>query len=385
MTNTIIQYTQEQEQKFIAQLNDIIKNGGKNWQAEITNDHSRKVKKYTDLIEFINYKTPLLQDRHYLITTKVYWVLNGLTDFPRCKNPKCNKQIKKDIRVQFDGHKGYADFCCPKCAVSDERTQAKYKETCMNNWGVDNGSKAQEIKDKLKEIQFNRNGGLWDFQSERFKQQSRETCLQKYGQETYAWTDDYARKYEATMIERYGVRHYAQTQEFKDKYKHTMNIRYGVNAPIQCNEIRTRILQTNMDKYGVQWISEMINRGDYGQPHRSKPEIEVFEFIKNIVEDQIEVKSNDMTQMTPNERNGWRSNHELDIWIPDLRFAVEFQGNYWHDPLHFPETAYNDNEKQIQCQEKGITLVQVFESEWKNDRKFVELKLKELIDEKQTR
>ena len=89
--------------------------------------------------------------------------------------------------------------------------------------------------------------------------------------------------------------------------------------------------------------------------------------------------------MTPNERNGWISNHELDIWIPDLKFAVEFQGDYWHDPLHFPETSYNDKEKQIQCQEKDITLVQVFESEWKNDRKFVELKLKELIDEKQAR
>lgn len=217
MTNTIIQYTQEQEQKFISQLNDIIKNGGKYWQNEIINDAQRRVKKYTDLIEFINYKTPLLQDRHYLITTKIYWVLNGLTDFPRCKNPKCNKQIKKDIRVQFDGHKGYADFCCPKCAVSDERTQAKYKETCMNNWGVDNGSKAQEIKDKLKEIQFNRNGGLWDFQSERFREQTKDWCMRNYGVEKYIQTDEYKQKYIHTVMERYGVEHYSKTDEFSSK------------------------------------------------------------------------------------------------------------------------------------------------------------------------
>ena len=260
MTNTIIQYTQEQEQKFISQLNDIIKNGGKYWQNEIINDAQRRVKKYTDLIEFINYKTPLLQDRHYLITTKIYWVLNGLTDFPRCKNPKCNKQIKKDIRVQFDGHKGYADFCCPKCAVSDERTQAKYKETCMNNWGVDNGSKAQEIKDKLREIQL-------------------------------------------------------------------------------------------------------------------------FDYIRTIVPSSIDMLANDRTQMTPNERNNWKANHELDIWIPQLKIAIEYQGIFWHDPLRFPEKAYNDKEKQIQCEEKGIILIQVNENDWINREKLVKQKLRTIINE----
>lgn len=61
--------------------------------------------------------------------------------------------------------------------------------------------------------------------------------------------------------------------------------------------------------------------------------------------------------MTPNERNGWKYNHELDIWIPDMKIAIEFQGDYWHNPLLFPKTAYNDIEKSIQCKEKGITLV----------------------------
>ena len=89
--------------------------------------------------------------------------------------------------------------------------------------------------------------------------------------------------------------------------------------------------------------------------------------------------------MTPNERNGWKYNHELDIWIPDMKIAIEFQGDYWHNPLLFPKTAYNDIEKSIQCEEKGITLVQVFESEWKNNRESVQLKIKEIIDEKQAR
>lgn len=112
-----------------------------------------------------------------------------------------------------------------------------------------------------------------------------------------------------------------------------------------------------MDRYGVHWISEMINRGDYGFPNRSKGEIEVYDFVQSIIGEYANVISNDRTQMEPNERNNWTINHELDIWVPDLNFAIEYQGDYWHSPIHFPERWYNDKEKAIQCQEKGITLV----------------------------
>lgn len=135
-------------------------------------------------------------------------------------------------------------------------------------------------------------------------------------------------------------------------------------------------MQTNMDKYGVKWITELINQGKYGHPGRSTPENEVFMFIRDIVNSGLEVIPNDHTQMTPNERNNWSINHELDIWIPSLKLAVEFQGRYWHNPLLFPKTAYNDMEKQIQCKEKEITLIQINESDWKANRKMVEVELR---------
>ena len=90
-------------------------------------------------------------------------------------------------------------------------------------------------------------------------------------------------------------------------------------------------------------------------------EIQLFDYVKSIVPYDIEIHSNDRTQMTPNDRNNWKSNHELDIWIPELRIAIEYQGSYWHNPILFPEKAYNDEEKRIQCTEKGITLIEVNE------------------------
>ena len=37
-----------------------------------------------ELFNWINSNTPKLQDDFYSISTKCYWILNGLTDFPRC-------------------------------------------------------------------------------------------------------------------------------------------------------------------------------------------------------------------------------------------------------------------------------------------------------------
>lgn len=376
-------YTTEQRETFISQLKEIVAKG-KHWHTTFTNDERTPHPQYTELRQFIDDETPLLSDKKYTINTKVYWILNGLTDFPRCQNPKCNKPIKKNIRVQFDGHKGYAKFCSCRCASSDEEVQAKCKTTCQERYGYDNGSKVPEVIERIKQIQFEKNGGLWDFQTKRFKEQVKDQCMRNYGVENYMQTNECRQKYIHTMMERYGVEHYSKTDEFKEKYRETVMNRYG-GFPTQVNDFRNKLMQTNMDKYGVKWITELINSGKYGRAGRSTPENEVFMFIKDIVKSGLEVIPNDHTQMTPNERNNWSINHELDIWIPSLKLAVEFQGSYWHNPLLFPKTAYNDMEKRIQCEEKEITLIQINEFDWKDNRKMVEVELRQKIDEKQAR
>ena len=80
---------------------------------------------------------------------------------------------------------------------------------------------------------------------------------------------------------------------------------------------------------------------------RSAPEDELFQYVKSCVCESCIVIPNDRTQMVPNNRNNWKANHELDIWIPELNLAIEFQGVFWHDPSHFPQNAYNDEEKRI--------------------------------------
>jgi len=58
------------------------------------------------------------------------------------------------------------------------------------------------------------------------------------------------------------------------------------------------------------------------------------------------------------------SGKELDIYIPDKKLAIEFNGNYWHSTIYKNETYHQ--EKTIECKKKGIRLIHIFEYEWDN-------------------
>ena len=65
-----------------------------------------------------------------------------------------------------------------------------------------------------------------------------------------------------------------------------------------------------------------------------------------------------------NDENGWIENHELDIWLPDIKVAIEFNGTYWHS---IPNIVESDKFKKIQCESKGIRLLTIPESDWDNE------------------
>lgn len=87
----------------------------------------------------------------------------------------------------------------------------------------------------------------------------------------------------------------------------------------------------------------------------SNAEKEVADFIKSLGFTVIE---NDKTIL-----NG----KELDIYIPDRKLAVEYNGSYWHNSA-VKGTDYHKN-KTLGCAQKGIDLVHIFDYEWKNEHK----------------
>lgn len=94
----------------------------------------------------------------------------------------------------------------------------------------------------------------------------------------------------------------------------------------------------------------------------SKEEKDIYKYVKSIYNGKI--IENDRTQiMNPLTKK----NLELDIWMPELNKAIEYNGIFWHSTEY---SKYKDEQKRTQCQENGIDLLIIEEREWMLNKNF---------------
>ena len=151
--------------------------------------------------------------------------------------------------------------------------------------------------------------------------------------------------------------------EVQEKSKQTKKERYGDE---NYNNVE-QIVKTQKELYGGLWGNKIY--------HTSKGEKEVLEFVKSIYHGTI--IENDRTQMEPNSENNWIENHELDIWLPDIKVAIEFNGTYWHSLENVSES---DKFKRLQCESKGIKLFTISEEEWNSDKDSLKSSLSKMVN-----
>lgn len=76
---------------------------------------------------------------------------------------------------------------------------------------------------------------------------------------------------------------------------------------------------------------------------------------------------------------------ELDIYLPELRIAVEYNGDYWHSDDFVSKrntTAEKLHEtKRSKCEENDVLLLFVWESDWKDKRHEIEKALNRVIED----
>ena len=78
---------------------------------------------------------------------------------------------------------------------------------------------------------------------------------------------------------------------------------------------------------------------------------------------------------------------EIDIWIPQLRIGIEYNGDYWHDRNTYEDDIINNNVttreriKDILAANNNITLIQIWESDFKSNKKDVLDYIFSIIDE----
>ncbi len=94
----------------------------------------------------------------------------------------------------------------------------------------------------------------------------------------------------------------------------------------------------------------------------SKPEIEVQDFIKSL---GFKIKTNDRKIINP---------YELDIYIPELKKAIEFNGTYYHYSEKYFTPGKHSTKSKL-CKSLNINLLHLREDLWNRNKE----KMKKVI------
>ena len=94
----------------------------------------------------------------------------------------------------------------------------------------------------------------------------------------------------------------------------------------------------------------------------SKPEFEIIEFIKSLVNTKI--IHGDRTILKPKE---------IDIYLPEYNFAIEFNGIYWHSDKNKQKALKMGNRslwKYNECKRQNIDLLHIWEDKYNEDKEY---------------
>ena len=179
---------------------------------------------FDQFIEWINAKTPKLSNPFYRMSTKLYWLFNGIVEFPKCK--QCNRPIQgKNIRLRAY----YPSFCSPACMANNEEIHAKKEKTCEQKYGkgIKNPSQAQSVKE-----------------------QKAQTCLKHFGVRNPNHVPAVRRKIEQTNIRLRGVACPFQSKDVQKKIAQTNIENLGVANPFELPSTAYKGLEGRIKKYG---------------------------------------------------------------------------------------------------------------------------------------
>ena len=364
-------------------------------------------KNYKELFEEIcSLTNNIATSENPSILERLYIIENNISNKNQLLCPVCNKNYRK-----FNGHK-YSDVCSILCHNRSSLTKQKIKETRLKNHNgkyVDDAilaKKRQTCIQRYNEISYSK--------TNEFKQKVKTTKLINHGSETYNNVD----KMKQTKLERYGSSSYVN----KEKIRKTFNEKYNVNSPVQIKSVQKQQQATCLNKYGVKSFlqtdicknqskkmsyEKMLNNeldipnfsyddylktyGDTVLEFKCKKCNNVFSAIHHdgyhskcpncypyvLSKSQLEVKDF-LSQFINVEENNRKIiyPYELDIYIPEKKLAIEYDGIYWHSQID--DCNYHLNKTQL-CEKCGIQLIHIFENEWLSKKEIVKSMLKDVL------
>jgi hypothetical protein len=330
------------------------------------------------LLPSINSKTSFLDFVNPSVSQRLWHIQNNINNIVYCEICNNNVAIFSNIEIKKDNKKtkipGY--ICCSKKCSKIKNTNSqkivqnkqeirdKIEKTNISRYGSKTFLSTAEGKQKFIEYCEKNHNGKHIFQTDYFKEKSKKTNIQKRGVEFAVNDKQLIEKRKISIKEKYGVAHtnllpevqLKRNKKLIEKYSELLKnyeiisinrkwfklIHKKCDSNFECNYdlIRNRTLYSH---------SELCTVCNPLEKNYSILEKEVVEFIKNF----IKVEENNKTIL-----NG----KEIDIFIPELNYAIEFNGLYYHSSL-FKKNDYH-LQKMLELNSKGIELLNIWEDDW---------------------
>ena len=281
----------------------------------------------------------LVDDLHIGSTTKI-----------NIKCDICGSEKKMEYRHYYNNLKDDKKYYCNKCK------HIKSKKTKLEKYGDENYNN----HDKQKETMLENYGVEFPFQSDLLFKKMLITKKERYGDENY----NNISKAKETKLEKY------DNENYNNPIKNLKTLNKKLFTTIKnLKKITNHTYEIYCERCEKNYIIYKKNYIDRNHRNRicctncnpieskvSDLEIKLLDFIaENYVGNII---SSDRKIL-----NG----KELDIYLPDLNLAFEFNGLYWHNELH-KDKNYHLN-KTEECKKQGIQLFHIYDDDWiyKND------------------
>lgn len=320
---------------------------------------NNKSEKYNNLVSQ-NYKTlNEILDNNYIPRSQIKSI-RKYADFlesTKVYHPKAKKEVSMYSQEVADEIIKYANLSKVE----------KSKSISLLKYGVESKSQLEENKKRVSELN--------KANSAKRTEKRNKTNMERYGTCNFINSD----KAKKTIVKKYGSVENYNIEMGKKRKERFKNASEKFCEENDCSmfseifEIGTKhrditinwcLKQTNVKlltfenvsyirNCDIPIINEELDKIGKNYSHSSKDEQNLVNFIKSIYSDEI--IENDRKIIFPKE---------LDIYIPNKKVAIEFDGLYWHSTEHQKNKNYHLN-KTISCEKKGIRLIHVFEDEWK--------------------